>query len=71
MFRVRQQGPKHLALGVLGVIGKVLSVDIKNGLALAIWTFVTQVMGKRRAGSQIGSLTPDHQKSGIDLFMTF
>ncbi len=24
MFRGRQQGPKHLALGVLGVIGKVL-----------------------------------------------
>jgi hypothetical protein len=24
MFRVRQQGAKHLALGVLGVIGKVL-----------------------------------------------
>jgi len=27
------------------------SVDIENGLALAIWTFVAQVMGKRRAGS--------------------
>jgi hypothetical protein len=27
-------------------------------------------MGKRRAGSQIGSLTPDHKKSGIDLFPT-
>jgi hypothetical protein len=25
-------------------------------------------MAKRRAGSQIGSLTPDHYKSGIDLF---
>jgi hypothetical protein len=23
-------------------------------------------MAKRRAGSQIGSLTPDHKKSGID-----
>jgi hypothetical protein len=34
------------------------SVDIENGFALAIWTFGTQVMGKRRAGSQIGSLTP-------------
>jgi hypothetical protein len=47
------------------------SVDNENGLALAIWTFVTQVMGKRRAGSQTGSLTPDHKKSGIDLFLTF
>jgi len=24
-------------------------------------------MAKRRAGSQIASLTPDHKKSGIDL----
>jgi hypothetical protein len=29
-------------------------------LALAIRTSAAQVMGKRRAGSQIGSLTPDH-----------
>ncbi len=36
------------------------SVDIENGLALAIWTSVAQVMGKRRARSQIGNLTPDH-----------
>jgi hypothetical protein len=27
-------------------------------------------MGKRRAGSQIASLTPDHKKSEIDLFPT-
>ncbi len=46
------------------------SVDNENGLALAIWTSVTQVMGKRRVGSQIASLTPDHKKSGIDLFQT-
>jgi hypothetical protein len=36
------------------------SVDIENGLALVIWTSVAQVMGKRRTGSQTGSLTPDH-----------
>jgi hypothetical protein len=46
------------------------SVDIENVLALVIWTSVAQVMGKRRAGSQIDSLTPDHEKSGIDLFQT-
>ncbi len=28
------------------------SVDIENGLALAIWISAAQVMGKRRAGSQ-------------------
>ncbi len=27
-------------------------------------------MGERRAGSQTDSLTPDHKKSGIDLFPT-
>jgi len=27
---------------------------------LAIRTFAAQVMGKRRAGSQTASLTPDH-----------
>ncbi len=31
------------------------NVDIENGLALAIWTSAAQVMGKRRAGSQIGT----------------
>jgi len=42
------------------------SVDVENGLAWAIWTFVAQVRYKRKAGSQIGNLTPDHQKPGID-----
>jgi hypothetical protein len=37
---------------------------------LVIWTSAAQVMGKRRAGSQTGSLTPDHWKLGIDLFPT-
>jgi hypothetical protein len=36
------------------------NVDIENALALAIRTFAAQVMGKRRAGSQTGSLTPNH-----------
>jgi hypothetical protein len=36
------------------------SVDVKNGLAWAIWTSVTQVMAKIRVGSQTGSLTPNH-----------
>ncbi len=42
------------------------NVDIENALAFSIWTFAAQVMGKRRAGSQTGSLTPNHFKSGID-----
>jgi hypothetical protein len=36
------------------------SVDVKNGLAWAIWTSLTQVMVKRKVGSQTTSLTPNH-----------
>jgi hypothetical protein len=32
-------------------------VNVENGLALAIWTSASQVMAKRKVGSQIGSLT--------------
>jgi hypothetical protein len=42
------------------------SVDVQTGLAWPIWTSATQVMAKRKAGTQIGSLTPDHGKSRID-----
>jgi len=53
MFRARQQGPKHLALGVFLVsLESSWNVDIENALAFSIWTSVSQVMGKRRAGSQ-------------------
>jgi hypothetical protein len=43
------------------------SVDVLNGLSWPISTYVTRVMAKRKAGSQIDSLTPDHEKLGIDL----
>ncbi len=36
------------------------SVDVQNCLARVIWTFAAQVIAERRAGSQTGSLTPDH-----------
>jgi hypothetical protein len=36
------------------------SLDVKNGLVWAIWTFAAQVMAKRRVGSQTGNLTSDH-----------
>jgi hypothetical protein len=42
------------------------SADVWNGLAWPIWTSTTQVMGKRKAESQVGSLTPNHGKLGID-----
>jgi hypothetical protein len=36
------------------------SVDVQNGFIWAIWTSLAQVMVERKAGSQIGNLTPDH-----------
>jgi len=52
---------KTPCLGVFLVsLKRSWSVDVENGLALVIWTSAAQVMGKRRAGSQTGSLTPDH-----------
>jgi hypothetical protein len=54
-------GPKTPRIGVFLVsLESSWSVDIESALALGIWTSVAQVMGKRRAGSRTGSLTPDH-----------
>jgi hypothetical protein len=45
--------PKTPRIGVFLVsLERSWSVDIKNGLALVIWTSITQVMGKRRAGNR-------------------
>jgi hypothetical protein len=53
--------PKTPRIGVFLVsLERSWNVDVENGLALAIWTSAAQIMGKRKAGSQIGSLTPDH-----------
>jgi hypothetical protein len=64
-------GVKTPCIGVFLIpLKRSWSVDVQNGLAWAIWTSEAQVMGKRRARSQTGSLTPDLKKSGIDLFPT-
>jgi hypothetical protein len=42
------------------------SLNVQNGIAWPIRTSATQVMAKRKVGSQISSLTPDHGKSRID-----
>jgi hypothetical protein len=58
---------KTLCLNVFFILlERPWSVDVENGLAWAIWTSIAEVMVERRAGSQIGSLTPDHKKLGID-----
>jgi len=61
-------GVKTPCIGVFFIsLENYWSVDVENGLALTIWTFVAHVMARRRVGSQTGNLTPDHQKSRIDL----
>jgi hypothetical protein len=60
-FKVGLHGLKHLALGCYLYHWKSYeSVDVENELAWAIWTYVAQVMCKRRVGSQTGSLTRNH-----------
>jgi hypothetical protein len=60
-------GVKTHCIGVFFIpLERFKSVDVQNGLAWAIWTSTAQVMVEKRAGSQIGNLTPNHKKSGID-----
>jgi hypothetical protein len=54
-----------MACGIFYIIEKLLEHKC-HGLALLIWTSETQVMAKRKAGSQTISLTPDQKKSRID-----
>jgi hypothetical protein len=61
IFRARLHGSKLISLNNFFIsLESYWNVDIYNGLALPIWTFVTQVMARRKVGSQIGTLTPDH-----------
>jgi hypothetical protein len=56
--------PKTPRIGVFLVsLERSWSVDIENGLALAIWTFVAQVMGKRRAGVKLSLPTTKSRES--------
>jgi hypothetical protein len=47
------------------------NLDVENGLTWAIWTSAAQVMTERKVGSQIGNLTSDHKKLGIDPTLVF
>jgi len=57
-----------MACGVLYIIGKLLKRRCLKWACIAHLESETQVMAKRRAGNQTASLTPDHKRSGIDLF---
>jgi hypothetical protein len=57
----RIAGVKTPCIGVIFIsLENYESLDVENELTWAIWTFVAQVMCKRKAGSQIGNLIPDH-----------
>jgi len=52
---------KTLCTGVFFIsLESYQNVDVENGLAWAIWTSITHVMAKRKAGSQTDNLTLDH-----------
>jgi len=54
-------GVKTPCIGVFFIsLENYRSVDVENGFACLIWTSTTQVMAKRKARSQTGSLTFDH-----------
>jgi len=67
-LNIKAQNTSHW--GVLGVIRKVLKRRYRKWPRIGNSDIWAQVMGKRRAGSQTNNLTPDHKKSGIDLFPT-
>jgi hypothetical protein len=53
------RGQNSMACGIPYIIGKILERRCLKWACIVIWTSETQVMAKRRAGGQIGSLTPD------------
>jgi len=57
-----------MARGVLYINGKLLKHRCLKWARIAHLESETQVMAKRKAGSRIVNLTPDHKKSGIDPF---
>jgi hypothetical protein len=57
-FDIKAQNTSHW--GVLGVIGKVLKRRYRKWPRIGHLDICSQVMGKRRAGSQTDNLTPDH-----------
>jgi len=54
-------GVKTPCIGVFLIsLESYQNLDVDNGLVWAIWTFVAQVMAKRKARNQTSSLIPDH-----------
>jgi len=55
-----------MSYDVFYIIGKLLERRCLKWAHIAHWISKTQVMAKRKVGSQIGNLTPDHKKSRIN-----
>jgi hypothetical protein len=54
-------GVKKTHIGVFLIsLESYQNVDVENGLAWAIWTSTSQVMARRKVGSQTVNLTFDH-----------
>jgi len=54
-------GVKKTHIGVYLIsLESYQNVDVKNDFAWAIWTSTSQVMARRKVGSQTDSLTFDH-----------
>jgi len=71
MLKNNFRGQNSMACVILYIIGKLLERRCPKWAFILIWTSKTQVMAKRRAGSQIGNLTLDQKKSRIDLIYLF
>jgi hypothetical protein len=54
------KGQNAMARGVLYIIRNLLKLRCLKWTCIIIWTSKTQVMAKRKVGSQIGNLTPNH-----------
>jgi hypothetical protein len=64
-FDCKGQNTSHQ--GVLYIIRKLLKCRCRKWACMSHLDICSQVMTKRKVGSQINNLTLDHQKSGIDL----
>jgi len=57
-FNCKDQNTSHWVFFIS--LKSYQSANVENGLAWAIWTSTAHVMAKRKVGSQIGNLIPDH-----------
>jgi hypothetical protein len=60
------RGQNSMDCGVIYIIGKLLEHRCLKWARIVHLKSETQVMAKRKVGSQIGILIPNHKKSGID-----